>query len=64
MFKRDIKEVLDDIRYSEELLSMEELSDAMKDYIKYTDELIVSMQAYIDYLLIDEDSIDGDDIKP
>jgi hypothetical protein len=64
MFKRDIKEVLDDIRYSEELLSMEELSAAMKDYIKYTDELIVSMQAYIDYLLIDEDSIDGDDIKP
>jgi hypothetical protein len=64
MFKRDIKEVLNDIRYSEELLSMEELSDAMKDYIKYTDELIVSMQAYIDYLLIDEDSIDGDDIKP
>jgi hypothetical protein len=64
MFKRDIKEVLDDIRYSEELLSMEELSAAMKDYMKYTDELIVSMQAYIDYLLIDEDSIDGDDIKP
>jgi hypothetical protein len=64
MFKRDIKEVLDDIRYSEELLSMEELSDAMKDYMKYTDELIVSLQAYIDYLLIDEDSIDGDDIKP
>ena len=64
VFKRDIKEVLDDIRYSEELLSMEELSDAMKDYMKYTDELIVSMQAYIDYLLIDEDSIDGDDIKP
>jgi hypothetical protein len=64
MFKREIKEVLDDIRYSEELLSMEELSDAMKDYIKYTDELIVSLQAYIDYLLIGEDSIDGDDIKP
>jgi hypothetical protein len=64
MFKRDIKEVLDDIRYSEELLSIEELSNAMKDYIKYTDELIVSLQAYIDYLLIDEDSIDGDDIKP
>jgi hypothetical protein len=64
MFKRDIKEVLDDIRYSEELLSMEELSDAMKDYMKYTDELIVSLQAYIDYLLIDEDSIDEDDIKP
>jgi hypothetical protein len=54
MFKRDIKEVLDDIRYSEELLSMEELSDVMKDYIKYTDELIVSLQAYIDYLLLDE----------
>ena len=64
MSNRTTKEVLDDIRYSEELLSMEELSDAMKDYMKYTDELIVSMQAYIDYLLIDEDSIDGDEIKP
>jgi type II secretory pathway component PulF len=64
MSNRTTKEVLDDIRYSEELLSMEELSDAMKDYMKYTDELIVSMQAYIDYLLMDEDSIDGDDIKP
>ncbi len=64
MSNRTTKEILDDIRYSEELLSMEELSDAMKDYMKYTDELIVSMQAYIDYLLIDEDSIDGDEIKP
>jgi hypothetical protein len=63
MFKRDIKEVLDDIRYSEELLSMEELSDAMKDYIKYTDELIVSLQAYIDYLLMD-DKLDEDDVNP
>jgi hypothetical protein len=33
---------------------MEELSDVMKDYIKYTDELIVSLQAYIDYLLIED----------
>ena len=59
MSNRTTKEILNDIRYSEELLSMEELSAAMKDYIKYTDELIVSMQAYIDYLIIDED-----DIKP
>lgn len=64
MFKRDVKEILDDIRYSEELLSMQDLSDAMKDYMKYTDELILSLQAYIDYLLMDEDGIDGDDIKP
>jgi hypothetical protein len=36
----------------------------MKDYMQATDGLILSMQAYIDYLLMDEDSIDGDDIKP
>lgn len=64
MSKRDIKEILDDIRYAEELLSMEDFSYAMRDYMIYTDELIASMQAYIDYLLIDEDSIDGDEIKP
>ena len=64
MFKRDVKEILDDIRYSEELLSMQDLSDAMKDYMKYTDELILSLQAYIDYLLMDEDCLDGYDIKP
>ena len=57
--KRDVKEILDDIRYAEERLSMEDFSNAMKDYMIYTDELILSLQAYIDYLLIDED-----DIKP
>lgn len=64
MSKRDIKEILDDIKYAEERLSMEDFSYAMRDYMIYTDELIASMQAYIDYLLIDEDSIDGDEIKP
>ena len=59
MSSRDVKEILDDIRYAEERLSMEDFSNAMKDYMIYTDELILSLQAYIDYLLIDED-----DIKP
>jgi len=54
MSSRDVKEILDDIRYSEELLSMEDLSPAMQDYMKYTDELIVSLQAYIDYLLVED----------
>jgi hypothetical protein len=53
MSKRDVKEILDDIRYCEELLAMEDLSIPMKDYMKYTDELIVSLQGYIDYLLTD-----------
>lgn len=61
---RDVKEILDDIKYAEERLFMEDLSAAMRDYMNLTDELILSMQAYIDYLLLDEDSIDGDDIKP
>jgi hypothetical protein len=63
MYKREIKEILDDIRYAEEKLAMEELSPATRDYMNYTDELILSMQAYIDYLLMD-DELDEDDIKP
>lgn len=64
MSNRDVKEILDDIRYAEERLSMEDYSAAMRDYMNLTDELILSMQAYIDYLLLDEDSVDGDEIKP
>jgi hypothetical protein len=45
-------------------LNTQELSQAMKDYMQASDGLILSMQAYIDYLLMDEDSVDGDDIKP
>lgn len=36
----------------------------IRHYIQTTNSLILSMQAYIDYLLMDEDSVDGDDIKP
>ena len=54
MVRRDVKEILDDIKYCEELLSMEDLSIPMKDYMRYTDELVVSLQAYIDYLLLEE----------
>lgn len=63
MSNRTTKEILDDIRYAEERLSMEDYSAAMRDYMNYTDELILSMQAYIDYLLMD-DELEEDDIKP
>ncbi len=63
MSNRTTKEILDDIKYAEERLYMEDLSAAMRDYMNLTDELILSMQAYIDYLLMD-DELDEDDIKP
>ena len=37
---------------------------AIRHYIQTVNTVMNEMQAYIDYLLIDEDSIDGDDIKP
>ena len=37
---------------------------AVRHYIKAVNTVMNEMQAYIDYLLIDEDSIDEDDIKP
>ena len=36
----------------------------VREYVKAVDATMLDMQAYIDYLLIDEDSIDEDDIKP
>ena len=54
MSKRDVKEILTDIQYQEELLAMEDLSPAMASYMVLTDELILSLQAYIDYLLQDD----------
>lgn len=36
----------------------------IRHYIQAVNTVMNEMQAYIDYLLIDEDSIDGDDIKP
>ena len=37
---------------------------AVRHYIQAVNTVMNEMQAYIDYLLIDEDSIDEDDIKP
>ena len=54
MSNRTTKEILDDIKYTEERLYMEDISAAMRDYMNLTDELILSMQAYIDYLLLDD----------
>ena len=36
---------------------------AVRHYIKAVSSVMNEMQAYIDYLLINEDSIDEDDIK-
>jgi len=36
----------------------------IRHYIQAVNTVMNDMQAYIDYLLMDEDSIDGDDIKP
>ena len=54
IMSRDVKDILSDIQYQEELLAMEDLSPAMTSYMVLTDELIVSLQAYIDYLLQDD----------
>ena len=54
MARREVKEILTDIQYQEELLAMEDISLAMKAYMGYTDELILALQAYIDYLLQDD----------
>ena len=35
-------------------LKTQELTQAMKDYMQASNGLILSMQAYIDYLLLDE----------
>ena len=37
---------------------------SVRHYIKAVNTVMNDMQAYIDYLLMDEDSVDGDDIKP
>ena len=37
---------------------------SIRHYIQAVNTVMNEMQAYIDYLLMDEDSIDGDDIKP
>jgi hypothetical protein len=36
----------------------------IRHYIQAVNTVMKEMQAYIDYLLMDEDSIDNDDIKP
>jgi len=42
------------MKKAEEELKTQELSQAMKDYMQATDGLILSMQAYIDYLLVED----------
>jgi hypothetical protein len=38
-------------------LKTQELNQAMKDYMQASNGLILSMQAYIDYLLMDEPEV-------
>ena len=38
--------------------------ELVRNYVEAVNTVMNEMQAYIDYLLMDEDSIDGDDIKP
>lgn len=64
MYKNNTLELILKMKAAEAELKDQELSQAMKDYLDSSNELMLSMQAYIDYLLLDEDSIDGDDIKP
>jgi hypothetical protein len=47
-------ELIQMMRSSEEELKTQELTPAMKNYMKSSDALICSMQAYIDYLLQDD----------
>ncbi len=47
-------ELIQMMRSSEEELKTQELTPAMKNYMKSSDALIRSMQAYIDYLLQDD----------
>ena len=37
---------------------------SVRHYIQAVNTVMIEMQAYLDYLLMDEDSVDGDDIKP
>lgn len=64
MYKNNTLELILKMKSAEAELKDQELSQAMKDYLDSSNELMLSMQAYIDYLLLDEDSIDEDDIKP
>jgi hypothetical protein len=48
-------ELIEKMRLAEQDLKNEQLSPAMKSYMQSTDALIRSMQAYIDYLMQDDE---------
>ena len=48
-------ELIEKMRWAEEILKNEKLSPAMQSYMQSTDALIRSMQAYIDYLIQDDE---------
>jgi hypothetical protein len=48
-------ELIETMRLAEKDLKNEQLSPAMKSYMQSTDALICSMQAYIDYLIQDDE---------
>jgi hypothetical protein len=48
-------QLIETMRLAEQDLKNEQLSPAMKSYMQSTDALIRSMQAYIDYLMQDDE---------
>lgn len=54
MYKNNTLELILKMKTAEAELKDQELSQAMKDYLESSNELMLSMQAYIDYLLLDD----------
>ena len=50
----DTLELILKMKSAEEELKTQDLSQAMKDYLDSSNRLMLSMQAYIDYLLLEE----------
>ena len=56
MDKNDIADILLRLRKAEDELKAQDLTQEMKDYMEANDELVSQLQAYIDYLLLDDQS--------
>jgi hypothetical protein len=54
MDKNDIADILLRLRKAEDELKAQDLTQEMKDYMEANDELVSQLQAYIDYLLLDD----------
>ena len=54
MYKNNTLELILKMKAAEAELKDQELSQAMQDYLESSSELMLSMQAYIDYLLVED----------